>query len=100
MRISIALGSTIMALVSAPAWAAQVWVGDMETGDTSQWGYELNPQNITMVQMPVAQGSYAAHIELTNDATWPNGLKRVELQHAPGAARTAEGAELYWAWSF
>jgi MYXO-CTERM domain-containing protein len=48
----------------------------------------------------VAEGMWAARIELHNDAVWPNGLKRVELNHRPDAARTAEGAELYFAWSF
>lgn len=86
--------------LTAPAHAAVVWTGDMETGDLDQWEYKLNEPHIQVVQAPVTQGQYAAHITLTNDATWPNGLKRVELNHQPGAARTAEGEELYFAWSF
>lgn len=87
------------------AAAAPVWVADMETGDLSQWGYLLNNdvggQKYSYVtQDPVVQGQYAAKIELHNDALWPNGLKRVELQHGPEAARTAEGATLFFAWSF
>lgn len=31
---------------------------------------------------------------------WGNGLKRVELQHGPEPARTAEGATTWFAWSF
>lgn len=85
---------------SMPARSAPVWVGDIETGDLSQWSGTLNGEHISVVQSPVLQGSYAARIELTNDAVWPNGLKRVELNHSPGAARTAEGTELYFAWSF
>jgi MYXO-CTERM domain-containing protein len=78
-----------------------VWTGDIETGDTSQWNYVLNGDDINFVQTPVAQGIYAAEITLTNDDTWPgNGLHRVELQHLPTASRTAEGAETYFAWSF
>jgi hypothetical protein len=83
-----------------PARSAQVWVGDIETGDLSQWSGTLFGEHITVVQSPVLQGSYAAQIQLTNDAVWQNGLKRVELNHSPGAARTAEGTELYFAWSF
>jgi MYXO-CTERM domain-containing protein len=80
--------------------AAELWRGDFETGDLDQWNFQLNAQNISVVSMPLVEGMYAAEIQLTNDATWPNGLKRVELQHAPGAVRTAEGADTYFAWSF
>ncbi|HZO15189.1 MAG TPA: concanavalin A-like lectin/glucanase-domain-containing protein, partial [Polyangiaceae bacterium] len=83
-------------LASSATSAAPVWVGDMETGDTSQWN-ELNGEHITIVPAPVAQGMYAARIELTNDALWPNGLHRVELHHSPAGGRTDEGAELYFA---
>lgn len=86
--------------VGVPARAVVVWTGDLETGDVSQWQGTLNPQNITVVPSPVAQGMWAAHIQLTNDAVWPNGLKRVELRHLPASARTAEGADTYFAWSF
>jgi hypothetical protein len=85
---------------ASSARSAPVWVGDFETGDLSQWSGELNGEHITVVQSPVLQGSYAAQIQLTNDALWSNGLKRVELNHSPAAGRTAEGAELYFAWSF
>lgn len=86
--------------LTTPAHAAVVWTGDLETGNLDQWEYKLNEPHIDVVQDPVTQGQYSAHITLTNDATWPNGLKRVELNHQPGAARTAEGEELYFAWSF
>lgn len=88
-----------------PAHAAPVWVGDLETGDLSQWSGQLNGDvdgmtyiNVTGEQ--VVQGAQAVKIELHNDAVWPNGLKRVELNHSPGDGRTAEGAVLYFAWSF
>jgi MYXO-CTERM domain-containing protein len=49
----------------------------------------------------VAEGQYAARVELHNDAVWGgSGLKRVELQHLPVPARTAEGATTWFAWSF
>ena len=91
-----------LALTALPlgAQAAPVWVGDMETNDLTQWNNALNGEHITVVGDPVVEGSHAAHIELTNDAVWPNGLKRVELHHSPAAGRTAEGKELYFAWSF
>ena len=101
MRLHAALCIAALALsLPLAASAEPVWVGDLETNDFSQWDGQLNGQNITITQDPVAQGSYAAQIQLTNDATWPNGLKRVELHHSPSAGRTAEGEELYFAWSF
>jgi hypothetical protein len=87
-------------LVSAPAQADVAWVGDFEDGTLDQWDGALNGRNISVVMDPVAEGAYGARIELTNDAVWPNGLKRVELHHGPDPARTAEGAETYFAWSF
>lgn len=96
-----ALGLTLSLLtLTAPARAVVVWTGDLETGDLDQWEYKLNESGISVVQDPVTQGQYAAHITLTNADTWSNGLHRVELNHAPEDARTAEGAELYFAWSF
>lgn len=97
----IAAALALAAFAAAPvARSAPVWVGDFETGDLSQWSFKLNEEHITVVQSPVLQGSYAGQIQLTNDALWPNGLKRVELNHAPAQGRTAEGSELHFAWSF
>ena len=100
--------ASLLALaLAAPgiAHAAPVWVGDFETGDLSQWSYLLNSDvdGMTYSQADtqiVTQGTYAGRIELHNDAVWGNGLKRVELQHAPAPGRTAEGQTTYFAWSF
>ncbi|WP_437511162.1 polysaccharide lyase [Sorangium sp. So ce1099] len=86
--------------VTTGASAAPVWTGDFETGDLSQWNTSLNGEHITVVTSPVLQGTRAGQIQLTNDARWPNGIKRVELNHKPAAGRTAEGAQTYFAWSF
>lgn len=95
---------TLVAL-PRPAAAAVTWVGDFETGDTSQFDGELNGtvgdnDYIQVLGDVVARGMYAARIELHSDAVWSNGLRRVELHHSPAPGRTAEGAELYFAWSF
>lgn len=82
------------------ASAAVVWSGNLETGDLSQWSFVANGQYIDVQGELVAEGSNAAWIELHNDAVWPNGLKRVELQHLPLPVRTGEGATTYFAWSF
>ncbi len=107
--------STTLRLVAAWSFAcgvfvasasahAQVWRGDFETGDLSQFS-TLNAtiggrDYITVVGDVVAHGAHAGRIALHDDAVWPNGLKRVELHHSPTAGRTAEGAGLYFAWSF
>ena len=105
MRILPFASALLVALASLPASAAIVWTGDLETGDLSQFNYVLNGDvdgNVyaNAVQDLVLQGAFAARIELHNDAVWPNGLRRVELQHLPDAARTAEGATTCFAWSF
>lgn len=102
MRRAIWISVAAIALSSSRiAGAAPVWIGDFETSDTSQWDGELNGEgHISIVGSPIIQGAHAAQIQLTNDAVWPNGLKRVELHHGPAAGRTAEGQELYFAWSF
>jgi hypothetical protein len=99
---SLIAGSTIAGLVTlgSVAHAGVAWIGDFEQNNLDQWGYKLNEAHISVVQTPVSQGTHAARIELTNDAVWPNGLKRVELQHGPADGRTAEGKELFFAWSF
>lgn len=92
-------------LIPGSVAAAPVWVADMEGGDLSQWSGVLNESvdGVTYAQVSgeqAAQGVSAAKIELHNDAVWPNGLKRVELNHSPAMGRTAEGAALFFAWSF
>ncbi|UJR84037.1 Hypothetical protein I5071_61080 [Sandaracinus amylolyticus] len=108
MRRHVVLGLVSVLAVTAIAERASaqvVWRGDFETGDTSQFSFRLNEmvegrRYITVQSETVVEGTRAARIELHDDAVWPNGLKRVELSHEPQAARTAEGAETYFAWSF
>lgn len=87
-------------LVAGASRAEVVWEGNFETGDLGQWGYVLNGEHISVVSDPVVEGANAGRIQLTNDAVWPNGLKRVELQHGPAEGRTAEGETTCFAWSF
>ena len=86
MRMLGSLFALGLALMPAVAHAEPAWSGDFETGDLAQWNYLLNPtinrvDYITLEEGEVAQGDYAARIELHNDAVWGNGLKRVEMQH-------------------
>lgn len=104
---ALAFGLSVLAPalgLTATAHAAPVWIGDFETGDLSQYEGTLNQtingvDYITVVQDVVAQGRYAARIELHDDAVWGNGLRRVELHHSPADGRTAEGAQTWFAWS-
>lgn len=96
---------TLIASWTTHASAEVFWVGDFETQDLNQFNYKLNPiidgkPYTTIVEDQVAQGKFAAKIELHDDAKWSNGLRRVELQHSPPDARTAEGQTTYMAWSF
>ncbi len=82
---------------------AQVWVGDFETGDLSQFSGSNNAtvggrDYIQIITDPVAEGAHAARIELHDDAGAT--LRRVELQHEPASGRTADGHTLFFAWSF
>ncbi len=101
MRQALGLGlvGTVL-FASIPATAEVVWVGDFEDGTLDEWSYILNGDNISVVGDPTSSGTQAGRIQLTNDAVWPNGLKRVELNHRPDDARTAEGAQTFFAWSF
>lgn len=106
-RAAVALLSLLFALSVVPQRAAAevFWTGDFEGQDLSQFNYKLNAEingqrYINIVESPVTQGRYAAKIELHDDARWSNGLRRVELQHSPPDARTAEGSTTYFAWSF
>lgn len=99
----VARTALLLALALRPGLVrAQVWRGDFETGNLSQWTRTLNGTGIAVVQAPVSQGRYAARIRITNapEFIWNNGLNRVELNHQPVRARTVEGASVYFAWSF
>lgn len=95
-----AAASAAMLATASAASAAPAWVGDFETGDLSQWSFVAHGEYIDVQSDLVGEGEYAARVELHNDAVWPNGLQRVELQHLPDAARTSDGATTWFAWSF
>jgi MYXO-CTERM domain-containing protein len=101
LRSVIAAVASVATLATATTAAAAVaWVGGFETGDLSQWTFVAHGEYIDVQSELVGEGEYAAHVELHNDAVWPNGLQRVELQHLPDAARTSDGETTWFAWSF
>lgn len=90
----------VLGLVSAPVQAEVLWSGDFETGNVSQWSYELNPEGLTIVTDPVLEGQYAAQIELSTANRWQDSsMYRVELQHVLRGNRGSEGTETYFGWS-
>jgi MYXO-CTERM domain-containing protein len=101
LRSVIAAAASVAMLATATTAHAEVaWVGGFETGDLSQWTFIAHGEYIDVQTDLVGEGEYAARVELHNDAVWPNGLQRVELQHLPDAARTSDGETTWFAWSF
>ena len=100
--LAASLAALVSGLVPGAASVAQaevVWRGDFETQDLSQWDLELRPEGLSIVDDPVADGSYALRAELSSETVWDNGIFRTELQHKPEASRASEGAELFFGWS-
>jgi MYXO-CTERM domain-containing protein len=94
---------SLIALNTAFAGSAQaelLFHGDFETGDLSQWGYLLNEEGLSVVASPVVDGTHAGKVEITKDNLWSNGLNRVEVQYKPPAASLADGAEVFYGYSF
>jgi hypothetical protein len=75
-----------------------IWRADFETGDTSQWRSSAKSDAFKVVTSPVREGKYALRIDGTNAAK-RGELDRIEFQHNPAGAGTAEGTERYFAWS-
>lgn len=81
--------------------AAVVFNNGFESGVTSDWDYELNPEGLSVVTAPepVLAGTYSLRAELTAEREWDNGIFRTEVQNRPATARVIEGAETYFGWS-
>ena len=91
---------TLLMLASAPAHAEVLWRGDFETGDVSQWSYQLNPEGLDIATQPVLDGQYAAQIELSTANRWQeSSMYRVELQRTLSGDGGLEGTETYFGWS-
>ncbi len=85
---------------AAPARAELIFHGDFETGDLSQWTYLLDPQGLSVADSPVNEGKHSGKVVITKNELWKNGLNRVEVQYGPANRYVAEGAELYYGYSF
>ncbi len=77
-----------------------LWHGDFETGDFTQWSYQLNADHIQVSDDLYAQGKFAAKLMLDDNATWPNGMRRSELKFQPEKQHTQEGSISHFAWQF
>lgn len=83
---------------ATPASAQVIWRGDFETGTTEQWRSAPKHDGVKVVQTPVREGNYALRIDGTNAAR-RGDRDRIEFQHQPAGAGTAEGTERYFGWS-
>jgi Polysaccharide lyase len=83
-----------------PPSQAPRWRQGFEHGDLSGWSFLLNPRGLSVVSAPVAEGKWAARVEIEPGDLWPNGLNRVELQYKPPVAALAEGARSCFGWQF
>lgn len=95
------LGLVAGLAVAAPARAAVVFADGFESGDTSAFDYDLNPEGLSVVSAPdpVLAGTHALKAELTAQTVWDNGIFRTEIQRVPREARVLEGTEIYIGWS-
>ena len=97
-RPLISFSFAILAAFTPSLRAEVIWRGDFETGTTEQWGGDPKIGIFKVVQEPVRAGKYALRIDGTNAAR--NGANdRIEFQHQPKPAGTAEGSERYFGWS-
>ncbi|MDO6747773.1 polysaccharide lyase [Gilvimarinus sp. 1_MG-2023] len=91
-----------LSLLASNTMAGQLWRGDFETGDLSQWPYLTHPQGISIQSDCVYEGNYAADITITGAESflWHGNpdLNRSELHFKP--ADTREGADVFLGWSF
>jgi hypothetical protein len=96
-RASLTIAFVALLLVAAPAHAAPVFDGDLETGNLSQ--YASSPWNFqgvsgpTIVRHPVRQGQYALEFRV------PSGAKRQELI-LPSSIKFTEGMDRWFGWSY
>ena len=68
------------------------FVGDFEQGGIQPWTFAINGDQVQVVDF---EGDKAGFVHLTKGS----GRSRQEIAHEPGA-RTKEGLETYYAWSF
>jgi hypothetical protein len=68
MKVLMSLLGTVvwaMALSASPAAATELFDGDFETGDLTQWSYvQAIPGRVSVVTNPVSEGTYAGRFEV------------------------------------
>ena len=80
--------------------AGDLFRGDYETGNFSQWSaIQALPGDVTIASSPVRQGSYSARFQVNpgdNPLNCCAGSERSEVYASTGEAA---GTESWWAWS-
>jgi len=88
--------------VPSVAQAAPDWVGDFETGDLSQWTLSAqvigNADNMGVTEEVVAEGQYAARIQVDPGDMSPSGHSRNEVVYVPDAG-SFEDSEVWYSFS-
>jgi hypothetical protein len=74
------------------------WQATVENGQPAGWDYQLNPQNIQVVNDPQETESPVIKLTLAHDSTWPNGHTRTEVKH--NGCATGEGESSFLSWEF
>lgn len=97
MRVKpLLLLSTI--LISSASIACPNWQATVEDGKPSGWDYQLNPQNIEVLDDPVNTKAQVIKLTITPDSTWPNGHTRTEVKH--NGCTTNQGESTFLSWEF
>lgn len=74
------------------------WQATVEENQPYGWDYQLNPQNIAIVNDPQDIHSQVIKLTITPDSTWPNGHTRTEVKH--NGCATSEGESTFISWEF
>jgi hypothetical protein len=74
------------------------WQATVENGQPAGWDYQLNPQNIQVVNDPQETESPVIKLTLAHDSTWPNGHTRTEVKH--NGCATGEDESSFLSWEF
>lgn len=93
-------GSGDSEVPAPPSGEPPLWVGDFETGDTSQFnGPHVNEAIApTIVTDPVREGKYAVRMEIPGNPS-DNGGYGARTELLPDIPRQYEGDDLYFGWS-
>lgn len=74
------------------------WQATVNNNQLAGWDYQLNPQNIAVVNDPQDEKSQVIKLTITPSSTWPNGHTRTEVKH--NGCATDEAQSTFFSWEF